>query len=206
MELFQSWTLKGKQWPWHCPSLAGLLGCTRHRKLQVRSVMLTRVNGRTADNVPKDPLNCRSQTCSLQAHSIASSQGLAQVSANHSKGQRSALTYGPLGKRRHKGFTWQKHHSQKQSRDTSTQQYNKASQNIAPFLIAIPLLFQLVKCVSLSTPHSLSAAPHLELVEMKELQRSWPLRAHIIQNIHAEHAQQHQNKFPLIFMLDEFSS
>lgn len=95
------------------PQPCRIAGLYQAQECEVRSVMLTRVNGRIADNIPKDPLDCRSQTCSLQAHSTASSQGLAQVSANHSKGQRSALTYGLLGKQRHKGFTWQKHHSQK---------------------------------------------------------------------------------------------
>lgn len=134
-------------------------GCTGNEEAQGRAVVLTGVNGRAADNVPNDLLNCRSQTCPLQAHRVASSQGLAQVSAHHSQGQRSALTYGPLGKQRHKGFTWRKCRSQ----NTSTGQHNKAPQNTALFLVPVLFLFQLVKCVSLSKRHSLSATPHPEL-------------------------------------------
>lgn len=53
--------------------------------------------------------------------------------------------------------------AKKQSRVASTWQQYKTPQNTALLLISISFLIQLVKCVSPSKLHSLSATPHLEL-------------------------------------------
>lgn len=68
-----------------------------HKKLQEWAALLTRVDGRTTDNLGNDLLNFRSQTSSLQVDRVASSHCLEQVGTDLIKRQRPALTDSPLG-------------------------------------------------------------------------------------------------------------
>lgn len=185
---YGSWQSSFTADPWKESSDPGTAPALQEcERVQVRAAMLTWVNGRVADDVPDELLNRRSQTRPLQAHGVASSQGLAQVSANHSQRQRPALTYGPLGKQRHKGSTWRKRHSLNPIQRHRHTAARRSSKHTALFLAAISFLFQLVKCVSLSKLHGLSATPHAEL--------SWDEGAvvHLISQGPTEHRTSMQN-------------
>lgn len=162
IELFYHWHLGGKQCPWQCPSLAGL----------VELYQEWGGSGKGGWCLPELTGGLRItslRTCWTAGVKPARSRLTARpaLRAWHrwapttARGRDLHSLMAPWG---NKGTLHGTSVIPKiQSRDTGTQQHNKALQNTALFLVAASFLFQLVKGVSLSKLHGLSATPHPEL-------------------------------------------